>query len=453
MAQYITLLEIKSSEDFITPGVSLDLIAIKESIYHRKEVITTVEWSFSPKHSGISLNYNRLLVNNNVQNLEQITIYCTETDNGLCTKRVFNVIQRVRDGKLIHFIKNDLDYFGHDFIWDLWTYEQNKAGIAVDFSGKSDFGVTAQVLNSHVIARKKNWGDHWYNEWSEQTHCFELDMQEDNYYIIYGDNNIYTSLSDVVNRSNPRIEYAILDKKHKICASLSHDPLPDTHFALYINSQLQENITINHAGRNITMTDLPDFIRPDDLIIIKANKTFSPCKVTLRKYLDFFYYPDHDMGVIFKDANIYLRIWAPTATYVELLIYNNWDSKIEQPDYTLKLEKDSDNKTHSIQISQVQFEDKFYLYRLHFNDLDKNDRPTVTTTYAVDPYANGLGINGNLGCLIDINAAKSKPEGWDEDKKPPLQQKEDSVIYELHIRDFTVLATSGVSLKHQGKFL
>jgi pullulanase len=424
---------IKASENLITVGSKLELIAIRELCTKRSEIAEVV-WSFAPQHDSISLSENKLLVDSDIFGIDEITVYCIETTTRLKAERTFKVAHQCRLGKLVHFIRSDNIYSGDNYSWNLWTYAANKMANSVAFSNVSDFGVTACSVNNRVIARKMVWDHSWCNEWAEQTQVFELDMAEDNYYIIYGDTAIYTSLVDVVNRSNPRIEYAIMDAN--ITAYLSHEPLPDTSFELYINSHKQNDILFSCENRDITISNLPNGIQPTDLLVIKANQTFSPGMVQFRNYLDKFYYLANDLGVFFTENDISLRLWAPTAIYVELLLYEKFDCVSEQVDVVFRLNNDMQNKTHYIQIERNKYENFFYLYRLHFNNLDKNNQATVITTYAVDPYAKSIAVNGMKACLVDLDSTLTTPEGWLDDKKPDLD--EGIIIYETHVRDLTI---------------
>jgi pullulanase/glycogen debranching enzyme len=55
-----------------------------------------------------------------------------------------------------------------------------------------------------------------------------------------------------------------------------------------------------------------------------------------------------------------------------------------------------------------------------------------------DPYSLSLSINSEFSQIVDLNGVDLKPEGWDALEKPALAAPEDIVIYELHIRDFSV---------------
>lgn len=64
-------------------------------------------------------------------------------------------------------------------------------------------------------------------------------------------------------------------------------------------------------------------------------------------------------------------------------------------------------------------------------------------------FAKAVGVNGNRGAIL--NMADTNPEGWADDRRPALASPADQVIYELHMRDFSISPTSG--MKHQGKYL
>lgn len=61
----------------------------------------------------------------------------------------------------------------------------------------------------------------------------------------------------------------------------------------------------------------------------------------------------------------------------------------------------------------------------------------IETCKASDPYARGISSDGMHTLLVNLNAEKLKPTGWDElaDEKPDLSFSDIS-IYELHVRDF-----------------
>lgn len=90
----------------------------------------------------------------------------------------------------------------------------------------------------------------------------------------------------------------------------------------------------------------------------------------------------------------------------------------------------------------------------------QGDLDGIYYTYAVerdgkeiecqDPYARACGANGLRSMVVDM--ASTDPEGWEEDSKWRLQNK-NTVIYELHVKDFSYHAMSGVSEANRGRYL
>ena len=79
---------------------------------------------------------------------------------------------------------------------------------------------------------------------------------------------------------------------------------------------------------------------------------------------------------------------------------------------------------------------KYYTF-----DMGKGETPGV--------FAKAVGVNGNRGAIIDL--AQTNPAGWENDVRPAIQSPADLVIYEMHWRDFSIDASSG--LQNKGKFL
>ena len=68
---------------------------------------------------------------------------------------------------------------------------------------------------------------------------------------------------------------------------------------------------------------------------------------------------------------------------------------------------------------------------------------------SVGVFAKAVGVNSSYGMVADLS--ETNPEGWELDKRPVVKSPADLVVYEMHHRDFSIDASSG--LKHKGKFL
>ena len=79
---------------------------------------------------------------------------------------------------------------------------------------------------------------------------------------------------------------------------------------------------------------------------------------------------------------------------------------------------------------------KFYTF-----DIGRGETPGV--------FAKAVGINGKRGSIVDMQT--TNPSGWNNDRRLTLKSPADLIIYEMHHRDFSIDASSG--LVNKGKFL
>ncbi|MDO4765126.1 MAG: type I pullulanase [Eubacteriales bacterium] len=181
-------------------------------------------------------------------------------------------------------------------------------------------------------------------------------------------------------------------------------------------------------------------------IVRKDGKTKK--NIVKRHILDQYQYLGDDMGVTHTPQGINLKLWAPTAKKVEVLLYDTYtnvgfEEEKKQPDHSFDMMYDGTSGIYSITLDK-QYTDKFYLYRLTFGEEQK---------YAVDPYAVAVGVNGKMGALVDINSPETMPDGFAADQKPTLAKIEDSILYEMHVRDFTINSQWGGPQAKAGKYL
>ena len=206
------------------------------------------------------------------------------------------------------------------------------------------------------------------------------------------------------------------------------------HLDQYI--EIEEIITDNPAH----VTELTIRLKePVDLT--RIHKVTHPLceekRVFFRKVLDEeeFIYREDDLGLTYSPGKSSFRVWAPTATRVELVLYDQGDS---QSGRTIEMAKG--NKGTWLTEVEGDLKGKFYTYRVQVYD---------QLNEAVDPYAVAVNVNGTKGAIIDLK--ETNPKGWEEVDKPAFENFVDAIIYETHIRDISIADNSGISKK--GKYL
>ncbi|WP_332697556.1 type I pullulanase [Halalkalibacter lacteus] len=146
-----------------------------------------------------------------------------------------------------------------------------------------------------------------------------------------------------------------------------------------------------------------------------------------------FYYSGDDLGVVYSQGLTTFAIWAPTATKVNVLTFSTWHEDKGEIHACFRDEKGvwrtelSGNK-----------EGTWYLFEVYVNQEWRK---------VVDPYAKFLGVNGQKAMVGDLK----KTELSDWPILTPLQSNNDVIIYELHIRDFTIGRNNGIT--HKGKYI
>ncbi len=129
------------------------------------------------------------------------------------------------------------------------------------------------------------------------------------------------------------------------------------------------------------------------------------------------------------------RLWAPTACQVTLQLYADGEGDTAERCVPLVRE---DRGLWRYATEEV-------LDGLYYDYLVTADGQTRATA---DPWARACGVNGARSMVLDMG--RTDPAGWDGDKAPPLPPE--TVIYELHVKDFSWDPASGVPEAYRGKF-
>jgi pullulanase len=146
--------------------------------------------------------------------------------------------------------------------------------------------------------------------------------------------------------------------------------------------------------------------------------------------LDDLYEYSGPLGVQIEDGLPVLRLWAPTALSVSVQLFSDSTAPAQQ---TLPLVLDQDNGVWSL-VGEASWIGNFFLYEIEVYVPQESALVKKTVT---DPYSTSLSMNSLRSQIVDLDDATLTPDGWDELAKSPLDAPEDSVIYELHIRDFS----------------
>jgi len=150
-------------------------------------------------------------------------------------------------------------------------------------------------------------------------------------------------------------------------------------------------------------------------------------------------YTGNDLGVTYTKTSTKLRVWAPTATAVNVVTYKEFDSPGSSG---ALLKMTYDTKGTWVATLKGDQNGTIFNYRVSVNN---------TVNEAVDPYVRATTVNGLRGVIVNLDA--TDPKGWSTSKPKFSGKPTDAVIYELHVRDLSMDPSSGIPAAHKGKFL
>ena len=262
-------------------------------------------------------------------------------------------------------------------------------------------------------------------------------------YIVEGNPTLWYNVDEVV--YNPVIAEAYFSgtSSKEIYATLSR-PSDNLASKMQLTDSDGTAYTVVSAdsedGRNILVTV------EEELELSKtynlSMEGYEGATVSMNKILgseffdDAMAYDGNDLGATYTKEKTGFKVWAPTASEVSLNLYEQGDG---------------DNLTETVPMTQgdkgVWFCEKqgdlngvYYTYSIKIGS---------KTNEAADLYARATGVNGDRGMVVDLSA--TNPEGFENDVRPAFENPTDAVIYELHVRDLSSDASSGIS--NTGKFL
>jgi len=150
---------------------------------------------------------------------------------------------------------------------------------------------------------------------------------------------------------------------------------------------------------------------------------------------DSFFYDGHDLGACCRNGTTTFRLWAPTANHVVLRLYHAGVGG--KPFHTVSL-KPCGQGTWFWKSPQ-SLDGVYYDYQV---TVDNTARTTA------DPYAHACGLNGVRGMVLNLR--RTDPVGWQDDVPPPAPPE--TILYELHVKDFSWAKSGGFPANVRGKY-
>lgn len=155
-------------------------------------------------------------------------------------------------------------------------------------------------------------------------------------------------------------------------------------------------------------------------------------------------YDGTDLGCTYTKEKTTFKVWSPEATKVTLKRYATGSDSEEGAKDLGTVEMTKGEKGVWSCTVEGDIVNTYYTY----------DTVVGGTTYsnAVDIYAKAVGVNGDRAMVVDLDS--TDPENWDKDydSKRTAMKLSDISVWEVHIRDFSIDVSSGVSEENRGKY-
>ncbi len=142
-------------------------------------------------------------------------------------------------------------------------------------------------------------------------------------------------------------------------------------------------------------------------------------------------YEGDDLGNTYTPEHTSFRLWAPTASDVQVLLYDNELGGLTRQETMQRSEQGTWYARVAGNLATWYY---VYLLTIHGG-----------TQTAVDPYVKAIAVNGVRGMIVNLTT--THPNDWNSDTYRTLAHSTDAVVYELHVRDFSISQDSGMANK------
>jgi pullulanase len=157
----------------------------------------------------------------------------------------------------------------------------------------------------------------------------------------------------------------------------------------------------------------------------------------LSQYDQYPTYNGSDLGLNYTPTASTFTLWSPIATKVSLYLYTSGQGGERKETILLS---PGQNGTWTTTVPR-DLAGLFYTFQVETDSVLLDETPGI--------YARAVGVNGRRAAILPPESLQ--PPGWESDERPPFRLQGDAIIYEMHVRDFTIHPSSGSQFP--GKYL
>ncbi|WP_078055042.1 pullulanase [Erysipelothrix larvae] len=281
-----------------------------------------------------------------------------------------------------------------------------------------------------------------YGDSQSSDYFFDVSTDVRDIYLRKDDTNVYqdAEFSDVQVQSVKWVDVNTLEIGFPSATTIDESSLKDS-IELFKNGQTIDFSIAKVEDKSVQLTvGAQDFSVKDNYSITIDGRSMNV--VFDWRFMDEHYATDAPLGTDWNNEAVTLNFWSPSATQVEVVLYDKTDQtkvlktfSMDEVDHVWVLElKPSDVGVDSLTNTYYQFK------ITRFGE----------TVYGLDPYARSMapwdGIHKSASCdstqpecigkAAFVNPANTTMETSYADIEG-YEGREDAIIYEVHVRDFT----------------
>ena len=364
-----------------------------------------------------------------------------------------------------HFQKSDGNYGA----LGIYAWKTGAAGTHYAFTSEDEYGKIATVSVSNTttsinyLVTDKSWNKDYASDRVARWDAISAGYVD--IYLVSGvsSSSVFTSTDGKTPVELISACIAGEDKVEAICTGSEENPDKERYVLKdYTHDEPVvvplKSVTFTGTKATFTTEDKLDFTHVYRVFKLtedkSANSSYALAKFDFNSdfFNDAYKYDGDDLGLTFTDTTTTFKVWAPTASNVEILVFA--DGQTTTIDETIPMTGGSvpEKGVWTAVSEDKSLIGKYYLYKVYFGE---------SYNIAMDPYARTGDTSNDTPSEKDfyagqrgmiINPDTIKPEGWDNDKHI-FSNPTDAIIYETSVRDFSSDIDSGVPANHRMKYL
>lgn len=205
------------------------------------------------------------------------------------------------------------------------------------------------------------------------------------------------------------------------------------------------------AGIPVFSLSKQDAVRAPELLrgqlavsAAKAGQLLDATALQTAGVLDELFTWEGPLGVTFENGAPVFRLWAPTARSVKLHRFENANGEAVSVIPMTRLE---DTGVWTL-TGEPGWDRGYFLYEV---EVFVRRTGRIEHNVVTDPYSHGLSMDSRRSQIVNLADEDLAPMGWSDVPKPTLEKPEDIVLYELHLRDFSI-GDETVPVEQRGTF-